>query len=185
MGEESAILFRLLNSSSKWLILSIVYSNPGLSGRKISHLSGMGWVPIHNSLKELYQHRFILRQKVGKSYLYFPNEKHIFFPILKRLFQDLEKIHTVLYYDLQQKFKKNDQDLLALKLTASTLYLITRSECRHLREEVELYLAERGLGFMDFELIPFTRLDHAEYRHLSLLPGKVCGLPLLQLLKLI
>ena len=184
--EEFKIIFQSLNSSSKWVVLSIVYRHPGLSGRKISHLSGMGWVPIRNSLEDLYRRHFILRQKSGRSYLYYPNEEHLFFPILKEFFEKLDKVHIYLYYDLRKSiFQDNDNDLLALKVSAPHLYLITRKEDKTLKKKVHRYLKRRGLDFFSTEIIPFKELDREKYRHLPRLVGKVCGLPLLQLLELI
>ncbi len=184
--EESKILFQTLNSSSKWVILSIVYRHPGLSGRKIFQLSGMGWVPIRNSLEDLYRQRFILRRKSGRSYLYFPNEEHIFFPLLKEFFEKIEEIHVQLYYDLRRSvFQENDNDLLALKISSSHLYLVTRKEGQALEKKVATYLKRRGLEFLLTEIIPFKDLEKEKYKNLPKLPGKICGLPLLQLLKLI
>ncbi|MBX6423582.1 hypothetical protein [Thermosulfurimonas sp. F29] len=182
-----SLFFQQLNSVSKWSVLFIVYYNPGLSGRKISYLSGMGWVPVRNSLEDLCRRNFLIRKKKGRAYTYYPNKHHILYPLLKEFFQRLDRVHEILFEDLRRElFGPHEEELLALKLTPSTLYLITRSRADHLLSGVRKHLHQRGLDFLRLEILSFEELTTEEKRcEIKRLPGRSCGIPLFQLMDLL
>ncbi len=178
--------FKNLNSFSKWCSLFIIYNTPGLSGRKISVISGMGWAPIKKSLDELCQHKLVVRQKDGRSYSYFPNNHHILYPFLKDLFEEMEHIHEVLFKDLSLTvFENTPEELLSLKLSSENIYLITLSEeVYRLERAIRNYLEKKGLGDLKLNLVPFRALKIPEkYKEIARISGRTCGVSFSKLLK--
>ncbi|OAQ21289.1 hypothetical protein [Thermosulfurimonas dismutans] len=185
--QEIFFFLKTLNSLSKWSILFIVYHYPGLSGRKISDLSGMGWAPIKNSLDELCKAKYLIRKKEGRCYAYFPNNDHILYPFLKKFFKELSHIHELIFKDLLTNvFQDSKEGLLTLKLTNTHLYLITLTkEVYKIEEHIRKHLEKRGLGKLELRLLPYQSLRIPEiYHEVSKETGRIFGLTLSQLMNL-
>ncbi len=174
-------LIKVLNSASKWSILYIVYNCPGLSGRKIAYLAGMGWVPVRNSLEDLCHKHLIFRKKRGRAYVYFPNEDHILYPLLKRFFGQLDGLYESLYGDLEQRAREHLREkLIGMKVTLSTLYCITPNDSHHLRRFLEECLHQKGLTrLFNVEVVPYPRVrERRQPPELFTAPGPCYGNPI-------
>ncbi|WP_456434218.1 winged helix-turn-helix transcriptional regulator [Thermosulfuriphilus sp.] len=155
-------VFRNLGTKSKWLVLSVIYREPGLCGREIARRTGLSWAPVREALEGLEEMGLIEKKTRGRSYHYYPNRQHLLYPALKQFFGELETCVAQIFKELNLAFRRQEALVLSVVLSPREALVIFEApqedQIGELRETLQAFWQKKGLGALAVSLVPVDQV---------------------------